>query len=289
MAKISKIQALRNHLVLGFRQATSSRRVLPDFMIIGAAKSGTTSLFEYLVQHPNVLAPYTKEVHYFDYKYERGVNWYLRHFPTRAEMAAVRERTGAPAVTGEATPYYLFHPLAAERAASLLPDAKLICLLRNPVDRAVSSYYNQVRIGKEHLPLDEALARETSRMAGEEDKLLEDPRHSEFRHKYYSYQSRGLYAQQLRRWLQHYPASRLRVWSAEQFFESPGEVFDEVIRYLELPPWRPAEFRVFNSRNNREPIDPELRRRLAEYFRPYNQELYDLLGRRFDWDTAALP
>jgi hypothetical protein len=126
-------------------------------------------------------------------------------------------------------------------------------------------------------------------MAGEEDKLVQDPHHSEFHHKYYSYQSRGLYVQQLRRWLQHYPASQLAVWPAETFFESPGQVFDEVVRYLGLPAWRPAEFRVFNSRENREPIDPELRRRLAEYFRPYNQELYELLGRRFDWDSAALP
>jgi hypothetical protein len=289
MAKISKVQALRNHMVLAYRQLTSRQRMLPDFMIIGAAKSGTTSLFEYLLQHPSVLPPYTKEIHYFDYRYHFGVNWYRRHFPTRRQMAAVQERTVSRAVTGEATPYYLFHPLAPERAAQLLPNVKLICLLRNPVDRAVSSYYNQVRIGKENLPLEEALARESSRIAGEEERLQRDPRHSEFSHKYYSYQSRGLYAQQLRRWLQHYPASQLRVWPAEKFFVSPAEVFDEIVRYLELPAWRPAEFRVFNSRESRDAIDPELRRRLCEYFRPYNQELYELLGRRFDWDQAALP
>jgi hypothetical protein len=285
MARIGKLRALRNHAELGWRRLTSSQRVLPDFIIIGAAKAGTTSLFQYLSQHPNVLPPYTKEVHFFDYRFDRGLAWYRRHFATRDRMRRVTETTGHRAMTGEATPYYLFHPLAPERMAGVLPDIRLICLLRNPVERAVSSYFNNVRIGKETLPLEEALARERERMEGEEERLEHDERHSEFRHKYYSYQSRGLYAHQLRRWFQHYPAERLRVWQAEAFFDDPARVFAEVLEYLDLSPWRPAKFKVFNSRENRDAIDPALQARLAQYFLPHNEELYQLLGRRFDWDS----
>ncbi len=171
--------------------------------------------------------------------------------------------------------------------ASVLPDIPLVCLLRNPVDRAVSSYFNQVRIGKEHLSLEDALAQEAERIGGEEAKLQENEQHSEFRHKYYSYQARGLYARQLKRWVRFYPATRLRVWQAETFFEDPATVFAEVLQYLDLPPWRPEKFKVFNSRENRDTIDPALQRRLSEFYAPHNEELYQLLGRRFDWDRPA--
>src|SRR4051812_20031887 len=124
-----------------YRHLSAPLRGLPSVLIIGAQKSGTTSLSSYLVEHPDMLPSLRKEVHYFSFNYERGVNWYRAHFPYTHHL-----RRGA--LTLDATPYYLVHPLVAQRAAQLLPHAKLVVLLRNPVDRALSHYQHEVRGGR---------------------------------------------------------------------------------------------------------------------------------------------
>ena len=114
----------------GFRRLTGPLRGMPSLLLIGTQKGGSTSLFNYLVQHPDVLPPLGKEVHYFDFNYGKGVNWYHGRFPYRYQL-------GGGVRTLDATPYYMMHPLAPERAAGLLPDVKLIAVLRNPIDRAL--------------------------------------------------------------------------------------------------------------------------------------------------------
>ena len=104
-----------------WRLATAPVRTLPDFLIIGAQKSGTTFLYQLLVQHPHVKPAFVKEVHYFDLEYRKGVNWYRSHFP-------LQMRNSREYITGEASPYYLFHPHAPRRASAVVPDAKLVVL-----------------------------------------------------------------------------------------------------------------------------------------------------------------
>jgi len=99
-------------------------RAQPDFLIVGVMKGGTTSLFRYLSQHPDVLPPFRKEIKYFDCNYFEGAAWYRAHFPLRQKF------TGGSKLTGEATPYYIFHPTAHERVASAVPQAKIIIILR---------------------------------------------------------------------------------------------------------------------------------------------------------------
>ena len=103
-------------------------RRLPDFLIIGAQKCGTSSMFAYLNQHPQMKLPDVKEIHFFDLNYSNGLDWYTSHFPP----ASLSHRM----VTGEASPYYLFHPHVPERVRLHCPDVKLVVMLRNPVDRA---------------------------------------------------------------------------------------------------------------------------------------------------------
>src|SRR5436189_26280 len=124
-------------------------RPLPDFLILGAQKAGTTALYAYLRWHPQVTGPSFKEVSFFDRHYARGERWYRAHLPVRRR-----------AVVGEASPSYLFHPLAPERVARMLPEARLIALLRNPVDRAFSHYQHEVALGREQLSFEDALAGE---------------------------------------------------------------------------------------------------------------------------------
>ncbi len=190
-----------------FGRATARWRPLPGFLVIGAQKAGTTALYAYLRWHPAITGPSWKEVSFFDRHWWRGEAWYRGQFPLRT----------ADRLVGEASPSYLFHPLAPERARSLVPDVKLIALLRNPVDRAYSQYQHEVALGREPLSFEDALAEEEGRTRGEVERLVADPRAFSRAWWDHTYAARGRYAEQLERWLTVFPpsscsSSRRRSW-----------------------------------------------------------------------------
>jgi hypothetical protein len=259
-----------------YRRLTSSLRGLPSVLIIGAQRSGTTSLFNYLVRHPDVVPPLGKEVHYFDLHYARGLEWYRGCFPYHRQL---RGR----AITLDASPYYLAHPLAPERAARLLPDARLIALLRNPIDRALSHHQHEVRHGWESLSFEAAIEQEPARLAGEEERLQREPEYYSFNHHRYSYAHRGLYLMQLRRWMKHFPRSQLLVIQSEWLFRDPAEATAAVHRFLGLPPYQLEQYQPFYEGKYAREMPTELRSRLADYFAPHNAELFRWLGKEFDW------
>ncbi len=273
---LEPVKAPLRRLRANYRTLTAPLRGLPSALIIGAQRSGTTSLFNYLVRHPDVLSPLGKEIHYFDLHYARGVKWYRGRFPYRYRL-----RRGA--LTLDASPYYMMHPQAPERAARLLPDAKLIALLRNPVDRAFSHYQHELRDGRETLSFGEAIEKEPERLAREEERLRADPGYYSFNHRRYSYLLRGQYIEQLRRWVEHFPRSRLLVLQSERLFRDPAAAVGAVHEFLGLRPHRGETYKpFFQGRYDRE-MPLELRRRLVAYFEPYNRELYQWLGEEFDW------
>jgi hypothetical protein len=245
---------------------------MPSFLILGAAKAGTTSLHEYLCQHPEVKAPLVKEIHYFDHSYRRGLGWYQGHFP----------RLAAGEVTGESTPYYLFHPAVPARVRRDLPDARFIVLLRNPIDRLVSQHNHELADGFEDLPLEDALAREPERIAAQEERVREEPGFRCFSHQHHSYAARGRYAEQLERWFGYFDRERFLVLDAADLFESPCGVVEDAQRHLGLRELRPEDVSVRNARSY-EGISDDLRRQLHTAFASHNERLYDLLGRDFGW------
>ncbi len=259
-----------------YHDLTATLRGLPSLLVIGAQKGGTTSLFNYLVQHPDVLPPLRKEVHYFDFNYGRGIQWYRANFPYSHRL-----RRGS--LTLDASPYYLVHPLVPERAAQLLPGVKLVALLRNPVDRALSHYHHEVRGGRESLSFAEAIAKEPERLAGEEERLRNDPDYYSFNHHRYSYTRRGLYIEQLRRWIQYFPRSQLLVLQSERLFRNPGAATAAVHDFLGLRRHPLEQDSPSRQVSYDRSMPPELRTRLATYFEPYNRELYRWLGEEFDW------
>jgi len=259
-----------------YRRLTSALRGLPATLIIGAQRSGTTSLFNYLVRHPDVLPPLGKEVHYFDLHYGRGLEWYRSCFPYRGQL---RGRS----ITLDASPYYLAHPLAPERAAGLLPRVKLVALLRNPIDRALSHYQHEVRHGWETLSFEEAIEQEAERLAGEEERLRQDPDYYSFNHHRYSYAHRGLYLMQLQRWLEHFPRSQLLILQSEWLFRDPAAATAAVHEFLGLPPYRLEQYKPFYEGKYAREMPAELREKLAAYFAPHNAELFRWLGKEFDW------
>ena len=150
-----------------FRTITRNARALPDFLLIGGQRCGSTSLYTTLCGHPQVLAGAHKEPHFFDNNHLRGEDFYRRLFPLQIHLLARERRLGRRVVTGEATTYYLAHPAVPARVAAMLPDVRLIAILRDPVDRAYSHYQLSVREGRESLPFEQALAAEPERIAGE--------------------------------------------------------------------------------------------------------------------------
>lgn len=223
----------------------ASSRVLPTFLIIGAQRSGTTSLFYYLSRHRDIHGPVReKGVHYFDTAYGRSERWYRSHFPRRRAL----ERAGRPYAVGEASPYYLFHPEIPARVAALMPDVRVIAILRDPVERTISHHQHEVARGHEHLPLAEALAAEDQRLAGEVEKLAADPTHVSDAHMHHSYVGRSLYADQIERWLDHVSRSQLLLLRTEDLQRRPDETLRRATDHLGVDPLPPAEYPKYNER-----------------------------------------
>ena len=278
---------------VALRRPTAGLRLLPDFLVIGAQRCGTSSLFKYLVQHPRVGRPLRKEVEYFTVRFDRGPAWYRAHFPLRARRAVAR-LAGRDLRTFEATPDYLFFPGAAARAAELLPEARLVALVRDPVERAWSHYRHVVRLGREPLGFDEAIEAEPERLAGEVERALADPAYPARSLRLHSYAARGRYAEHLAPWIERYGRQRLLVVRAEDLFADPEATYREILRFLGLPAAMPREFRNFSypaptagggaaraAAGSRAP-EPTAAR-LRAHFAPHNRRLEDLLGRELGW------
>jgi hypothetical protein len=268
-----------------FRASTNPLRVMPDFFIIGAQKGGTTSLYQYLIEHPNIAPIYVKEPHFFDIYYHKGIGWYRSHFPTAAAKYYSRHIQKQDLITGEASPYYLIHPLVPTRIAKTLPRAKLIVLLRNPIDRAYSHYQDQkIQSGVELLSFEEAIEREETRLAGEEEKLIQDEKYISYNHRHYSYLARSAYINQLPRWMSLFPKEQLLILKSEDLFTNSPAIVQQALHFLNLPPLEQnIEYRPFNKASY-PPMHPATRERLIEHFKPLNARLYDYLGRDFGWD-----
>jgi len=260
----------------GREVSTAAGGTLPDFLIIGAQKCGTTFLYHLLCQHPYVEPATTKEVHFFDTNFAEGVQWYRSHFSTPTQ------KDGRKMLTGESSPYYIYYPHAARRAAQVVPQARLIALLRNPVDRAYSDYNHKFREAREHLSFEDAIEAEEERLRGEKEKLLADESYHSPKYRRYSYLSRGIYVDQLLEWERHFDRDQLLVLKSEDFFENPQDSFDRVLGFLGLPHW---EIGASGQRNEGEYDEMSFatRQRLEAYFEPHNRRLYEYLGVDLGW------
>jgi hypothetical protein len=268
-----------------YARPTAGLRLLPDYLIIGAQRAGTTSLHRYLVQHPGVRTTLrTKGVHFFDTGYGRGMSWYASRFPTRLTAWSVARRHGVELRTGEASPYYLFHPHVPARVAEHLPQVKLIALLRDPVVRAYSHYQHEVARGFETLSFEEAIEAEPARLVGETRRLLAGPLYNSFEHQHHSYLARGRYHEQLARWRALFDDRQLLVISSERFFREPEATFRRVLEFLELPAFAPDGFEKHNGYDYRRMGDA-VHARLVEHYREPNRLLYESLGDDFGWSA----
>jgi hypothetical protein len=261
---------------------TSALRPLPEFLIIGAQRCGTTSLHRYLQQHPAVLSPrLTKGVHWFDTGYDRPLSWYRSHFPTSMGRHLVQRRVGHRPITGEGSPYYLFHPHVAGRLHRHMPAARLLVILRDPVARAWSQYHHEVRRGFETLSFEDALEAEAERLSGE-DERLRDPAYRSYSHQHHSYLARGRYFEQLERVWQTFPEDQVLVLLNEELSTAPDRTIARVHEFLHLPARTMTTSRRWNRQDNPD-LPPHLRSHLLAYYRGPNRELAARLAIDLPW------
>jgi hypothetical protein len=262
--------------------ATAPLRLEPGFIMIGAQRCGTTSLFRALAAHPQTAPPtFRKGVNYFDLNYHRGAGWYRGHFPVALTARHRAARYGGPAAF-EASGYYLYHPFAIERLARDLPGAKLVVMLRDPVERAFSAYKHEWARGYERESFERALELEDERLAGEIDRMWRDPRYESFEHRHHSYRHRGHYAEQLERVFSVFPRDQVYVLDSEAYFTNPAGEYQRLLVFLGLGSFQPASFEHRNARPG-PPMRPATRQMLTEYYAPHDEWLAKLLGRPVSW------
>ena len=296
MKTTSPSQRLKKWWMLGqrrlriYRMAARARLapdgVLPDFLIIGAMKSGTTTLFRMLSSHEGVVEPATKEVQYFNQpdNYARGDAWYRAHFPTHQAMEARSRELGYRALTGEATPA-MSAPAYAPNAARLVPDARLIVSLRDPVERAWSHYQHMRRHAiPDRVSFPEAIDRELTWLE-RGDRLTDDNyRKVAPRLHRLGYINRGQYAEQLEHWFTHFSRDRFLILNFEQWTRDPEATASRLAEHVGLPPHRLPMSRA-NTGGYASRIPEESRERLTEHFRPWNRRLFELLGEDWGWPS----
>lgn len=262
---------------------TSPLRLVPDFAIVGEAKCGTTSLYRYLLQSPAVLGADRKEPKNF-IDYPDSLFYCRSHYPTRVAGGLRRMRLGRRVVAGEATAEYFSSPGVAERLSSLLPQIRVIVLLRNPVDRAYSDYQMLSPLGATDLSFDEVVDRslewlETPALGDLVDAALRSE------HFYLRFVARGLYVRTLRKWFDSLPASQILVLKSEDLFERPSEVVADVCRFLGVEPFEVQDATPRRTGSYDSDMGGETRRRLENFYRPHNRELYAFVNRNMNWEV----
>jgi hypothetical protein len=258
----------------GWSGITASSRVLPNFIIAGTVRSGTTSLYNYICNHPSVLPAAYDEIGFFDSNFQLGTMWYRSMFPTKTQMESIQEKTNF-CLTGEDTPFYFWNEDAIKRISKLIPNAKIIMIFRNPVDRTYSNYQLGKRENNENLSFEKTIEIEKEIIKKEFKKLdFSKPR---------TYLIKSLYYLQLKNWLTTFSKNQLYFLSTEQLASKPNETMSGIFNFLELPQYTLPKFK-----KEKQAIYPEMnnhtRKDLLEFFKSYNNELFSLIGQDFLWN-----
>ncbi len=243
----------------------------PNFIIAGATKCGTTSLYKYLEQHPQIIVSRKKEIDFFNRHFDRGLNWYLSQFPFLDDRSFI---------TGEASPNYFDAPIAARNMYQTFPNIKLIILLRNPIEKAISLYYHKLHKGlaQDNYSLQEAISKELeslSRISSEKlaRSSYKDPNNI----------LGSLYYYRLQPWFDLFSREQILIIKSEDLYQKTSVIMTEIYQFLGLPIHHSNEYLIWNYGTYVPIDDPDLRETLAAYFQPYNQKLEEFLGRKFDW------
>ena len=266
-----------------FQMATSSIRILPDFIIIGSSKAGTWAIHNYLLQHPDI--DYSaRNIHFFEYAYSNKISWYKSHFPTKLYKSLVESIHKRKCLMSEHTSTYLHHPLIPQRVKDSIPDVKLIVSLRNPIDRAYSNYHMFVRIGVEKRTFEDAVFSEIKRIEiiKENDNFqIKNPNFSNCVE--FNYLRHGTYVDKLENWLKFFRREQFCIVENKDLSKNPQQVLDKIFEFLNVPHFKLRQEERWNVGKYKK-MKESTRKTLEDFFKPYNERLYKLLGQNFSWD-----
>ena len=276
MKSIKKIYRNFRYVVLGrkFKGINAKNHALPNFIIIGAMKSGTTSLYNYICDHPSVIAAEYDEIGFFDSNYHLGLNWYRSLFPTKKQLKSLEQKEDQ-GITGEDTPFYFWNEESANRIKEILPNVKLILILRNPINRAYSEYHDKVQSGRTKKSFEQYIQSEL------ENLKKNSPPPSKFNDDD-SILLRGIYSKQFENWSRIFSKKQIIVLQSEQLLEKPQKVLNEIYNFLGL-----TEFNLKNKFSKKkkkyQDMNSETREILRDFYYPYNEKLFQMIEKRFDW------
>ena len=263
---------------------TAAQRVLPSFFIIGVQKGGTTSLCQYAGQHPQIIGPQRKDIYFFNNEvhYQKGINYYRAHFPHLAYKKIYEAIYGVKAITFDGTPNYFDAPNAAQRIKNEFPDAKIILLLRNPIERAFSNYRMAVKFGFENLSFEDALMLEDERLLSQPNFAPTQLAHN-YIYQRLTYKKRGLYIHFIKPWKELFHKNLL-ILSTENLLNYPQQNMNLVTDFLQLDRFHNYHFEVFNKSANFNEMPAHVKKMLRNYYQPYNQQLYNYLNTDYAWN-----
>ena len=264
-------QAIQSYPALAKLDWQPQKKSGPDFIIAGASKCGTSSIYYYLSRHPQILLPHKKEIDFYWQHYKRGIDWYLAHFPTISDRSDF--------LTGEATPNYLRFPQVAQRIKDTFPQTKIILLLRNPVDRAISWHYHKLNSGLTNTDLSTAIATEIERLATVSEAEITNTG-------YYNPDNimSSLYFYKIKPWIETLGREQFLILKSEDFYLNPIANMQRVFEFLNLPSCTLKSYPKVNA-GSYDDVDPQIKKTLSNYFAPYNKQLEQYLGMEFDWDN----
>ena len=275
-----KINPFNNY----FKMYSSSVRLLPTVMIVGFHKTATTSIHEYLIQHPNVIKPIRKEIGYFSVFFWRGEMWYKSHFPTIFSKL-IKNKKNENFVVLDSDPNCSYHPHSPNRIYQRLPDIKLIFILRNPIDRAWSDFnqdLNRNWISK--ISFEEKIKDDKADL----DKMLNSLKYQKIQPDYFkemprAYLSIGKYVNYIKKWFEYFPPEQILFLTTDELKSDLDTSLTKIFKFLNIPN-QPIPNLEKRNMGKYKKMNLETRKKLIEYYRPFNLELETLLNKKFNWN-----
>ena len=258
----------------GISGMTASSRVLPDFIIIGTVRSGSTSLYYNICEHPSVLSADYDEIGFFDSNFHLGIEWYRSMFPTKKEIEQVKKKTDF-AITGEDTPFYFWKKEAAERIYEMNHNLKILSIFRNPVDRAYSNYNISIIAGTEKLTFEDAIDEEINFLSKHSFRESADRRRS--------YLAKGLYQNQINIWFDIFSKKQIHLLSTEDMHKNPENTLINVFKFLEIPEYKIKKPQKQKS-NEYKKMKSQTRDKLLDFYKEYNEKFFETIEKRFEWN-----
>jgi len=258
----------------GIAGITASSRVLPDFIIIGTVRSGSTSLYYNICEHPSVLSADYDEIGFFDSNFHLGIEWYRSMFPTKKEMENVKKETGF-AITGEDTPFYFWKKEAAERIYDMNQNSKILSIFRNPVDRAYSNYNISVIAKTENLTFEDAIDEEIDFLSKHSFRESVDRRRS--------YLAKGIYEEQIKIWMEIFSKKQIHLLSTEDMSDNPQNTLQGIFKFLDIPQYEIKKPQKQKA-NTYEKMKSQTRDRLLDFYKEHNEKFFKIIEKKFEWD-----